>query len=550
MASNAKRRRTFGTKIKDQTKDIKFLYGLQGSRGSPRASNMSFSTAGGSSTPSSTDEYARLKTQGDTMVGGISYFPKSVIVDVDDAIDIRAGYSGQLDDSYSSYLYLTSLGVAPHELETIDGASHLGQLLHIETVPELTLKHNTGNIAIPNGADFTAEAGSFITLLYDGAIHTDGGNAHWVLVSSSGVAGGGANKTLSNLDSPTALNQSLLPDTDNYYDLGSETKEWARIYIDTMAYLDGVSMGGAIDMNEESVVDTEAIQFANVDTDVLGAYATITGNATGSMIFNVPTGKKYIFQVNEVDGATVEANGSLTCNGLIDGGSVTGIILNDASAEPDSAGQFKRSGADVYVYSGGASRNLSSGGGADTDLGNLVSTSINQSLLPDTDNYYDLGSSTKQWARIWIDTIAYVDYLSMGGAIDMNAEVIVDSGDITPTTTNTKDLGSASKNWQKLWVQSITASSGIDCDSLTATGAIYGNTTLTVNTTAYLNGTVNLGNASGDDINLKGMLDVRENTGATGATSAGTYNGNILSPDGYITIKISGTDKTIPYYDT
>ena len=157
MASNAKRRRTFGTKIKDQTKDIKFLYGLQGSTGSPRASNMSFSFAGGSSTPSSTDEYARLKTQGDTMVGGISYFPKSVIVDVDDAIDIRAGYSGQLDDSYSSYLYLTSLGVAPHELETIDGASHLGQLLHIETVPELTLKHNTGNIAIPNGADFTAE---------------------------------------------------------------------------------------------------------------------------------------------------------------------------------------------------------------------------------------------------------------------------------------------------------------------------------------------------------------------------------------------------------
>ena len=30
----------------------------------------------------------------------------------------------------------------------------------------------------------------------------------------------------------------------------------------------------------------------------------------------------------------------------------------------------------------------------------------------------------------------------------------------------------------------------------------------------------------------------------------GTYNGNILSPDGYITIKIGGTDKTIPYYST
>jgi hypothetical protein len=198
MAGKAKGRRTFGTKIKDQTHDIKFLYGLQGSTGSPRASNMSFSFAGGSSTPSSTDEYARLKTQGDTMIGAISYFPKVVTIDLSGEIDVNAGYSGQLDDGYSSYLYLTG-STNPDDLVTIANPSHVGQLLHIETVPELVLKHNTGNIFIPDEADRTIEAGGFVTLLYDGAIHS----GKWVLVSTSTAGGGasGANTALSNLSS-------------------------------------------------------------------------------------------------------------------------------------------------------------------------------------------------------------------------------------------------------------------------------------------------------------------------------------------------------------
>lgn len=38
---------------------------------------------------------------------------------------------------------------------------------------------------------------------------------------------------------------------------------------------------------------------------------------------------------------------------------------------------------------------------ADTDLGNLTSTSINQDLLPDTTNTRDLGSSSKAWTDVW-----------------------------------------------------------------------------------------------------------------------------------------------------
>jgi len=190
MAGKAKFKKTYGTKLKDQTTDIKRLYSLQGSTGSPRASTMSFGVAGGSSTPPAIDEYARLKTSGDTMIGAISYFPKALTVDLSGEIDLVQGGIGALDDGYTSYLYLTG-STNPDDLVTISNPTHVGQLLHIETVPELVLKHNTGNIFIPDEADRTIEAGGFATLLYDGAVHS----GKWVLVSSSagGVSLSGVN---------------------------------------------------------------------------------------------------------------------------------------------------------------------------------------------------------------------------------------------------------------------------------------------------------------------------------------------------------------------
>ena len=198
MAGKAKFKKTYGTKLKDQTTDIKRLYSLQGSTGSPRASTMSFGVAGGSSTPPAIDEYARLKTSGDTMVGAISYFPKALTVDLSGEIDLVQGGIGALDDGYTSYLYLTG-STNPDDLVTISNPTHVGQLLHIETVPELVLKHNTGNIFIPDEADRTIIAGGICTLIWDTAVHS----GKWVLVSTSTAGGGasGANTALSNLSS-------------------------------------------------------------------------------------------------------------------------------------------------------------------------------------------------------------------------------------------------------------------------------------------------------------------------------------------------------------
>ena len=87
----------------------------------------------------------------------------------------------------------------------------------------------------------------------------------------------------------------------------------------------------------------------------------------------------------------------------------------------------------------------------------------------------------------------------------------------------------------------ISSAGQIDGTAITASGALYGSTTLTVNSTAYLNATVNLGNSSGDDINLKGKLDVDNNW--TDATF-----GYAPYPVGYINITVGTTSRRLYYY--
>src|SRR3954465_14549651 len=49
-----------------------------------------------------------------------------------------------------------------------------------------------------------------------------------------------ANQKLSNLTSPTAVNQSLQPGTNNSIDLGSSTLQWKNLYLHDRLYLNGV----------------------------------------------------------------------------------------------------------------------------------------------------------------------------------------------------------------------------------------------------------------------------------------------------------------------
>ena len=169
--------KTYGRKLKHQSQDIKNLYSLATVGKTVQATSGMQSSMG--SIISTGSALSTLKTAGDTMIGAIAYNPKVATVDLSGEIDV-----GDTTDAYTSYIMLTG-STNPDDLVTISNPTHAGQILIIETVPELVLKHNTGNIFIPDEADRTITAGGICTLIWDTAVHS----AKWTLVSTSDAGG-------------------------------------------------------------------------------------------------------------------------------------------------------------------------------------------------------------------------------------------------------------------------------------------------------------------------------------------------------------------------
>ena len=158
--------------------------------------------------------------------------------------------------------------------------------------------------------------------------------------------------------------------------------------------------------------------------------------------------------------------------------------------------------------------------GANTTLSNLGTTAINADLDPESDNVRCLGSSTKRWDKLFTGDV-WTTYLT--GNTDGEIKLV---GDFVPFDDDTWDLGSSTKKWQKLYANACYL------DVITA-GLI---TVTTFSTT----GITNLGNGDTDQVNLYGKTDWKTNVTSSSATTG--------SREGYITIKINGTDKKLYYY--
>lgn len=83
--------------------------------------------------------------------------------------------------------------------------------------------------------------------------------------STVSLEGSGANTALSNLTSPTALNQTLLPDTNNLYSLGSSLLQFRDLHIDNIANIDSLALSAGATITQFDTDDTLA---ADSDTRV------------------------------------------------------------------------------------------------------------------------------------------------------------------------------------------------------------------------------------------------------------------------------------------
>jgi len=172
---------------------------------------------------------------------------------------------------------------------------------------------------------------------------------------------------------------------------------------------------------------------------------------------------------------------------------------------------------------------LGAGGatGANTALSNLITTSINQNLLPSSDNLRDLGSVSLEWKDIFIDGIAHIDVLDIDetstftGIATFNANVnlnedvtlgstsadnIIFNGDvvnsITPNVNNLYDLGAIGLEWRDLFIDGTA-----NIDSLFV-GLITSSVTFTGSLINFNSNTVNLGDNPGtDEINFLSTIN-------------------------------------------
>src|SRR6476660_1493431 len=91
-----------------------------------------------------------------------------------------------------------------------------------------------------------------------------------------------ANKSLSNLTSPTAVNQSLIPNQANNRDLGSPTRPWRNLYLANAIYI-GPNRFIAIPFSAASIA-IGFLSLANTTGNLNTAigYQALTAATTGS----------------------------------------------------------------------------------------------------------------------------------------------------------------------------------------------------------------------------------------------------------------------------
>ncbi len=82
---------------------------------------------------------------------------------------------------------------------------------------------------------------------------------------------------------------------------------------------------------------------------------------------------------------------------------------------------------------------------------------ISSSLVPDLDNTYDLGSSTNEWKDLYIDGTAFIDTIDNSSAVTIVTASFTHgvSSSIIPDADNTYDLGSSTKEWKDLFVDGV-----------------------------------------------------------------------------------------------
>ena len=173
--------------------------------------------------------------------------------------------------------------------------------------------------------------------------------------------------------------------------------------------------------------------------------------------------------------------------------------------------------------------------------------SVSSSLVPNLDNTYDLGSSTKEWKNLFIDGTAFIDTIDNSSAVTIVTASFSHgiSSSIIPDGDNLYDLGSSTKEWKDLFIDGVAKIDALGSAAgdtsiayishLTGSSAAP-NLTASVNFVPGVDNVYNLGTAahSWKDLHVQG-------TATIGTLSLTSLASNILIPLVSKSMEISGS---------
>ena len=177
------------------------------------------------------------------------------------------------------------------------------------------------------------------------------------------------------------VNSNIIPNTDNAYDLGSSSQEWKDLYVDGIAYLDGINFNGtaisataaelnimdgvtstAAELNildgvtsttaELNILDGATVVVGEINALDLGSTAVGTAIASKAVILDANkdyTGVRNFTITGELDAATLDISGDADIDGTLEADAITigGVTLAETIA--DTVGAMVSSNTETNI---------------------------------------------------------------------------------------------------------------------------------------------------------------------------------------------------------
>ena len=208
---------------------------------------------------------------------------------------------------------------------------------------------------------------------------------------------------------------AIVPVTTNDIDLGTSSLQFKNLYIDGTATIDDLTVDASVVIGTTlSVSGTTTLSgdvtLGNASADTLVVTALVNSNFVPETDSLWNLGSTSLYWANAyVDAVTTTGNVAIGGNLTVTGDATINGNLTFGNADTDSI---------------------------------TIGAEIDSNLVPNTDDTYDLGSSTKEWRNLYIDGTANIDSL-VADTADINAGSI-DNTTVGATTASTGNFSTLS----------------------------------------------------------------------------------------------------------